>query len=68
MIFIMLLYNNNIQISVKIHVHQNLIVVLQYGWFFDNSIKTFNLHEDSLIKEIVYEFFGEFFFKASLHF
>ena len=24
--------------------------------FFDNSIKTFNFHEDSLIKEIVYEF------------
>ena len=28
----------------------------KYGQFFDNSIKTFNLHEDSLIKEIAYEY------------
>ena len=41
----------------------------KYSQFVNNRIKTFNSHEDSLIKEIVYEFFfcfGELFFQASL--
>ena len=48
MIFIMLLYDNNVQISVNIQVHQKLIVSFtSMVSSFDNSIKTYNLHEDS---------------------
>ena len=57
MISIMQLYDNNIQISVHIRVNQKLVVSFtSMVCFFDDSIKTFNLLEDSLIKEIVYEF------------
>ena len=51
----MLLNDKNVQISVNIHVHQKLIVSFtSMVSFFDKSINTFNLQEDSSIKEIVY--------------
>ena len=61
-IFIMLL---NVHISVHIHVNQELIVSFTSIVCFLTiasrpltcMIKTFYLHENSLIKQIIYEFF-----------